>query len=87
VKKFEDDRENVLGDLLASLKGVSSVHKNFGFDDRDKSVLLADRSVSGESVSVFVDSELGGFFVGDLEDGSPFGESSASSVVLLASFG
>ena len=61
-----------------------SVLENLGLDDRHKSVLLADGSVSGEVVGIFSDSDIAGHSVANLEDSSPLGKSASHLVVLGA---
>jgi hypothetical protein len=89
LEGLEDEREDSFGDLLADLDGVGSVAEDFGLNDGDESVILADGGVSGEAPGVLLDGQVGwaaGGFV-DLEDSSPLGESAAEVVELLAHVG
>lgn len=62
-----------------------SIIENFWLDDWDESVLLADSGISGQSPGVFLDGQISwGTISGDLEDGSPLGESATQIVVFLA---
>jgi hypothetical protein len=85
AQKFaHDSSENSLGNLSTCLDGMVTVNQDLWLNDWDKTVLLADRSVSGKSVGVGSDSSLGWearCWV-DLEDSSPLGKSYSHSVVL-----
>lgn len=86
-QSLEHSLVDSFGDLLADFNGMVSIGEDFGFDDGDESIGLADGSVSGEAPSVFLDGLLAGAAVGvDLQGGSPFGESASHGVVFFASF-
>ena len=79
---------NFFRNLGALLDGVVSVLKNLWLDNWSKSVLLADRSVSGKSVGGLSNSGISrasSCWI-DLENGSPLGESASKSIVFSASF-
>lgn len=85
LESSENGRENLLGDFLAGFNGVVSVVEDFWLNDWDKSVLLADGGVSGQSPGVLLDSEISWSTISsNLENGSPLGESASEIVVLLA---
>lgn len=77
--------ENSLRDGGAHFDIMLSILKDLWLDDWHESVLLADRSVSGEGVSGLLDGGLGWASISNLEDGSPFGESASQGIVLSAS--
>jgi len=85
---LEDGSINSLGGLEADSDVVFTVREDFGFDDGDETVGLADSGISGKTPSVFLD---GGFrraaIGGDLEDSSPLGESATNVVEFLGSLG
>lgn len=89
VEKFgHDSSENFLGNESALLDTVITILKNLWLDNWSKSVLLADRSVSGKSVGGLSNSGISrasSCWV-DLENGSPLGESASKSIVFSASF-
>ena len=50
------------------LDRVVSVHKDLGLNDGDKSVILADGGVTGQSPGSLLDGVLGGAVLGDLRE-------------------
>lgn len=85
---LEDSSIDLLGSLEADTDVVFTVREDFGFDDGDETVGLADSSISGKTPSVFLDGGFRGAAVGgDLEDSSPLGESAANVVEFLGSLG
>lgn len=85
---LEDSSINSLGGLEADANVVFTVREDFGFDDGDETVGLADSSISGKTPSVFLDGGFRGAAVrGDLEDSSPFSESATNVVEFLGSLG
>jgi len=85
---LEDSSINSLGGLEADTNVVFTVTEDFGFNDGDETIGLADSSISGKTPSVFLD---GGFtraaIRGDLEDSSPLSESATNVVEFLCSLG
>jgi hypothetical protein len=81
--------EDTLGDGGAGLHGVGSVNHNLGFDNGYESVVLADTTIAGKSMSGLVHGELRGSTIlnRDLEDSSPFGEAASLLIEGLAAAG
>jgi len=77
--------EDSLRDGSAHLDIMLSILEDLWLDDWHESVLLADRSVSGEGVSGLLDGGLGWASISNLEHGSPFGESASQGIVLSTS--
>jgi len=85
---LEDSSINSLGGLEADSDVVFTVREDFGFDDGDETVGLADSGISGKTPSVFLDGGFRGAAVGgDLEDSSPLSESATNVVEFLSSLG
>lgn len=85
---LEDSSIDFLGGLEAESDVVFTIREDFGFDNGDETVGLADSGVSGKTPSVFLDGDIRGAAVGgDLEDSSPFSESAANVVEFLGSLG
>jgi len=85
---LEDSSINLLGGLEAETDVVFTVREDFGFDDGDETVGLADSGISGKTPSVFLDGDVRGAAVGgDLEDSSPLSESATNVVEFLGSLG
>jgi hypothetical protein len=86
LKCLETKAQNSFSDSLADFNRVSSVAEDFRFNNWDKTIVLADGSVSSESPCVFLDGAVSWASSGfvNLEDGSPFSESAAHVVELLA---
>jgi hypothetical protein len=86
LEGLENKAEDSFSDFLADFDGVGSVAEDFRFNNWDKAVVLADGSVSSESPCVFLDGAVSWASSGfvNLEDSSPFSESAAHVVVLLA---
>ena len=72
---------------MAGFDVVGTVVEDFGLNNGDQTVSLADSSVSGKTPSVFLDSLLTWAALVDLEDSSPLGESAADVVEFLGSLG
>jgi len=81
---LHDGAENVLRNSSASLDIVASVGEDLWLNDWHKTVLLADSSVSGESVGGLSDRELTWHTVTNLEDSSPLGEAAALVIERLS---
>ena len=83
---LHDGREDFLGDSGTDVDAVVTILENFWLDDWYETILLADRTVSGERMSGLSDGHLGWKTVGwvNLKDSSPLGESAAHFVVLGA---
>jgi hypothetical protein len=67
--------------------GVIAIDQDFGLDDWDEAVLLTDGAVSSESLSCLIDGSIRRktiLFV-NLNNSSPFGESTAQFVVFSTS--
>ena len=56
-----DGGEDALGNFLANFDCVVTVDEDFGLDNGDESLRLADRSVSGEDIGVLEDTSKGIF--------------------------
>lgn len=84
-----DGSQHSLGNFLADFDAVVAVDQNLRFDDGNKSLRLADRSVSGQDVCVLEDALRRGSSASilDSEHASPLGKVAAVSLVLLASLG
>jgi len=78
-------RENFLGNSGANLYIMLTVLEDLWLDDWHETVLLADRTVSGEGMSSLSDSGLSWASTTNFEDSSPFRKSASQSVVLSAS--
>lgn len=52
---FVDGSQHSLGNFLADFDAVVAVDQNLRFDDGNKSLRLADRSVSGQDICVLED--------------------------------
>lgn len=87
-KGLEDGSIDLLRGLEAETDVVFTIREDFGFNDGDETVGLADSGISGKTPSVFLD---GGFrratIGGDLEDSSPLSESATNVVEFLSSLG
>ena len=64
-----------------------TVRKDFRLNDWDKTIVLADCSVSGQSPSVFLNSEISWSTAADLKNSSPFSESDTLVIVCLGTLG
>jgi len=85
---LEDSSIDFLGGLEAFTDVVFTVREDFGFDNGDETVGLADSGISGKTPGVFLDGDIRGAAVGgDLEDSSPLGESATNVVEFLGSLG
>lgn len=82
-----DSSEDSFSDLLAGGYVVGTVVEDFGLNNGDQTVSLADSSVSGKAPSVFLDSLFTWAAFVDLEDSSPLSESAADVVEFLGSLG
>jgi len=87
MQSLDDDRQDSLGGLNAVLERVLSVHQDLGLNDGNESVLLADGSISSQTVGILQHGKRSGAaLLGiNLEHGSPLGKSSSGFVELLAS--
>jgi len=74
---FHDGGENSFRDRGTGLDGVGSISENLWLDDWDKSVVLADGSISSQSVGSLIDGELTWHSVANLENCSPLGKSAS----------
>lgn len=86
-ESFHDSGEDSLRSFSADLNVVVTVSKDLGFNDGNKTIVLADATVSGKTVSDVLDGNLRWSAVTNLANSSPLGESAAFFVVLLASLG
>ena len=83
---LHDGGEDSLGDSGAHLNIVLAILEDLWLDDWHESILLADRSVSGEGVSGLSDGSLGwATSWGDLKNSSPFCESASQLIVFSTS--
>ena len=63
-----------------------SIQKNFRFNDWDKSVLLADRSVTSERKSSFLNCYIRRTVFINFNDCSPFSKTTSHRIIFYASF-
>ncbi len=66
-----------LGDSLADLNAVGPIRQDFRLHDGHDSVVLADRSVTGEAPGVLLKRQVGRAVFVDFQHCSPFGESAS----------
>ena len=85
VKSLDDGSVNFHEDLNSGIDVVVAIGKDFRLNDWDKTVVLADSSVSCQSPCVFLDGEVSWSTTADLKNGSPLGESDSLFVVCLSS--
>lgn len=78
--------ENSFRNFSADINAVVSIGEDFWFDNGNKSVFLADSSVSSKRVSSLEHCSLAWSSLANLNNSSPLGESASLFVVLLASF-
>jgi hypothetical protein len=82
---LHDDREDVFRNSSAFLNIVGTVNHNFGFNDGDKTIVLANTTIAGESVCSLINRELRRATIGsDLKNSSPLGESASLFVECFA---
>lgn len=62
-----------------------SINEDLWLNDWHESVLLADRSISSERVGSLINGNLGWESISNLEDSSPFSESTSHGIILSAS--
>lgn len=84
IKGFEDGSQNLFSNSLADFDAVITITEDFGFNNGNNSVILADSGISGKSPSIFLDRKVGWASITNFEYGSPFGESNTLGVVFLA---
>lgn len=84
VEFSENSAQNLLSDFLAIFGRVRSVGKDFGLNNGNETVLLANEGVFGKASGIGSDGLIRGASSGcvDLEDSSPFGESAAELIEL-----
>lgn len=88
VECLEDSSVDLLEDSQAGVDVVVTIAEDFGFNNGDKTVVLADRGVSSKTPSVFLDGEVTGATIGrDLKDSSPLGESATDLVEFSSALG
>ncbi len=88
MEGLEDSSINFLGSLKADINAVVTITKNFGFNNGNKTVGLADSGISGKTPSIFLDSNIRWAAIStDLENSSPFGESNTDIIEFLSSLG
>ena len=84
---LEDSSIDSLGSSKAGIDVMGTIAEDFRFDDGDKTIGLADSSVSSKAPSVFLDSNVRWLTISDLKDSSPFSESASEVVEFLSSLG
>lgn len=87
VEGLVDEGKDSLSHLLGSIEVVFTIGKNFGLNNGDKAVHLADGSVSGQNIGVLKHSLVAGGVLADLEHTSPLGEIATVLLVLGAPLG
>jgi len=82
---LHDSCENFFGNSCADINIMISVLKNFRLDDGDKSVFLANRSITSERMSSFLDSYIRRTTFINFNDCSPFSKTASHGIIFCAS--
>lgn len=83
---LHDNCKDVFRDFSTSVDIVSTINQNFWLDDGHKSVVLADTTITGESMCSLVNRELRGATIrSNLKNSSPLGKSASLFVEGFAS--
>ena len=83
---LHDSCENFFRNSSANVNIMISINKNFRFNDRNKSVLLTDRSITSERKSSFLDGYIRWAAFINFNDCSPFSKTASHSIIFCASF-
>lgn len=83
LKSLNTSGQNSLSHFLASFDRVVAIGQNFGFNNRNQTVSLANLGISSQAPSVLLNSLLRRQTITDFKDSAPLGESATNRVVLM----
>ena len=83
-ESLNDNSEDSFSDLLADFNGMLTIDEDFRLNNGDKSVSLADSSISSQTPSILLDGLFRRASISrDLQDSSPFSKTATNSVEFL----